>query len=69
MTEPTAALDLGRADGAPVSARRYLVIRNASAGSKGGISTNASSPEELDALLERHGIAAEVVETSDEGSA
>lgn len=49
--------------------RSYRVIRNASAGAKGGISTNSCTPEELLALLERHHLGQEVVETDSEDAA
>jgi diacylglycerol kinase (ATP) len=72
VTEPTPALDVRRAgdpDDPPGSERRYLVIRNANAGAKGGIPTNPSSGEDLRDLLARHDIAADVVETADEDTA
>ncbi len=54
---------------APAAGRRYRVVRNQSAGSKGGISTNSFTPEEMLALLERHGLGSDVVETCDEDEA
>jgi diacylglycerol kinase (ATP) len=47
-------------------ARRYLVLRNPKAGSKGGIPTNPCSGEELSALARRHGLGGDVVEPADE---
>jgi diacylglycerol kinase (ATP) len=52
-----------------VVARRHLVVRNPKAGSKGGISTNDCSGEELSALALRHGLGDDVVEPADEGEA
>lgn len=49
--------------------RRYRVMRNQSAGAKGGISTNSCTPDELLALLERHHLGQEVVETDSEEAA
>ncbi len=49
--------------------RRYRVLRNQSAGAKGGISTNSCTPDELLDLLERHGLGHDVVETDSEESA
>ncbi|MBA2373438.1 MAG: YegS/Rv2252/BmrU family lipid kinase [Chloroflexi bacterium] len=72
MTGPTPALDLdlaGDPDDPPPPERRYLVIRNVSAGWKGGISTNSCSYDELCGLLQRRGLTAEVVETADEDAA
>ncbi len=46
--------------------QRYRIIRNPSAGAKGGISTNACTPEELCALAERHGLGQDIVEPADE---
>lgn len=51
------------------AARRYRVIRNAAAGAKGGIPTNTCTPDELLALLARHGLGHDVVETSTEEDA
>jgi diacylglycerol kinase (ATP) len=60
----------GARRGAPrTGPRRYRIIRNQAAGSKGGISTNSTTPEELLALLERHGLGADVVETTSEDEA
>lgn len=50
-------------------ARRYLVLRNAKAGSKGAIPTNHCSAEELSALVQRHGLGGDVVEPADEAEA
>ena len=50
-------------------ARRYLVLRNPKAGSKGGIPTNQCSGEELSALARRHGLGDDVVEPADEAEA
>jgi diacylglycerol kinase (ATP) len=72
VTEPTPALDVraaGHPDDPPGPDRRYLVIRNANAGAKGGIPTNSTTCEELSDLLERHGIAADIVETTEEDEA
>jgi diacylglycerol kinase (ATP) len=55
--------------GAPAVARRYRIIRNPSAGSKGGISTNSCTADELCSLAERHGLGQDVVEPSDEAAA
>jgi diacylglycerol kinase (ATP) len=52
-----------------VAGRRVRVIRNQAAGSKGGISTNSCTLEELLALLERHGLGSDVIETADEDEA
>lgn len=56
-----------RAPGADVS-RRYRIIRNPAAGTKGGISTNTCTPEELCALAERHGLGQDIVEPTDEAA-
>lgn len=50
-------------------ARRYRIIRNPTAGTKGGISTNACSADDLCALAERHGLGQEIVEPADEDAA
>ena len=49
--------------------QRYRIIRNPSAGAKGGISTNGCTPEELCALAERHGLGQDIVEPADEDAA
>jgi diacylglycerol kinase (ATP) len=49
--------------------RRYLVVRNPNAGSKGGIPTNNCSVEELSALAQRYGLGGDVVEPADEAEA
>jgi diacylglycerol kinase (ATP) len=46
--------------------RRYRVIRNPAAGAKKGIATSAVGMDELLALLERHGLGSDVIETADE---
>jgi diacylglycerol kinase (ATP) len=46
--------------------RRYRVIRNPAAGAKKGIATNAVSADALLALLDRHGLGSDVIETSSE---
>ena len=46
--------------------RRYRVIRNPAAGAKKGIATNAVSADELLALLARHGLGNDVIETASE---
>ena len=50
----------------PQGRRRYRVIRNPAAGAKKGIATNAVAAEELLALLERHGLGSDVIETASE---
>jgi diacylglycerol kinase (ATP) len=50
-------------------ARRYRVIRNPNAGRKTGIAPNAIGPDELLALLGRHGLGSDVVEPRDEADA
>ena len=50
-------------------ARRYRIIRNPAAGSKGGISTNSCTSDELCALAERHGLGQDIVEPPDEAAA
>jgi diacylglycerol kinase (ATP) len=57
------------ADPARPATRRYRVLRNRAAGSKGGISTNSCTPEELLDLLERNGLGSDVVETGSEDEA
>jgi diacylglycerol kinase (ATP) len=49
--------------------RRYRVIRNNAAGSKGGIPVTGCSPEELRAVLAKHGLGDDVIETADEAEA
>jgi diacylglycerol kinase (ATP) len=51
------------------AARRYRIVRNQAAGSKGGISTNTCTPEELCALAERHGLGDDIVEPENEAAA
>ncbi len=46
--------------------RRYRIVRNPTAGSKGGITTNACTPEDLCALAERHGLGDDVLEPGSE---
>ena len=48
----------------PRGDRRYRVIRNVSAGTKGGIPTNACSSDELIDLLDRHSLGRDVIETA-----
>ncbi len=50
-------------------ARRYRIIRNPAAGSKGGISTNSCTSDELCSLAERHGLGQDIVEPPDEAAA
>ena len=47
-------------------ARRYRIIRNPAAGTKGGITTNACTPEDLCALAERHGLGDDVLQPDSE---
>jgi len=54
--------------GAPAGARRYRIIRNPSAGTKGGIPTNRCTSDELCSLAERHGLGQDVVEPPDEAA-
>ena len=62
--------DRGRVEhGQAVAGRRLRVIRNPASGSKGGISTNSASPEQLLDLLDRHGLGQDVVETTSEDHA
>ena len=58
----------GPAAGADVvpPTRRYRIVRNPQAGSKGGIPTNACTPEELCALADRHGLGQDIVEPATE---
>ena len=49
--------------------RRYRIIRNPAAGSKGGISTNSCTSDELCSLAERHGLGQDIVEPPDEEAA
>jgi diacylglycerol kinase (ATP) len=46
--------------------RRYRIIRNPAAGTKGGISTNTCTTDELCSLAERHGLGQDIVEPGDE---
>jgi diacylglycerol kinase (ATP) len=46
--------------------RRCRVLRNPAAGAKKGIAANAITADELLALLNRHGLDAEIIETADE---
>ena len=46
--------------------RRCRVLRNPAAGAKMGIAANAMTADELLALLNRHGLDAEIIETADE---
>ena len=48
--------------------RRYRIIRNPNAGTKGGISTNTCTADELCSLAERHGLGQDIVEPADEGA-
>ena len=50
-------------------ARRIVVIRNPAAGVASKLTPGGSSADALRALLERHGIAAEVIEPEDEAAA
>lgn len=67
MSEPTTAATPAQAP--PRPARRYRIIRNPDAGAKGGITTNACSPEQLCDLAERHGLGQDIVESIDEAAA
>jgi len=49
--------------------RRYRVIRNANAGSKGAISTNSCTPEQLCELLAERGLGDDIIETATEDEA
>jgi diacylglycerol kinase (ATP) len=49
-------------------ARRYRIIRNPNAGTKGGIATNTCTADELCSLAERHGLGQDVVEPADESA-
>ena len=49
-------------------ARRYRIIRNPTAGTKGGIATSTCTTDELCSLAERHGLGADIVEPADEGA-
>lgn len=51
------------------AARRYRIIRNPAAGTKGGISTNACTADELCSLADRHGLGQDIVEPPDEDAA
>ena len=53
----------------PDVARRYRIIRNPTAGTKGGISTSTCTADELCALAERHGLGQDIVEPANEGAA
>lgn len=61
------AQDRGRASAARAS--RYLVIRNPAAGIGSQLLTSAGRVDDLQELLERHGVDAEVAEPSDEEAA
>ena len=50
-------------------ARRYRIVRNPAAGTKGGITTNTCTSEELCALAERHGLGEDVLEPDSEEAA
>lgn len=50
----------------PDVAGRYRIIRNPNAGTKGGISTNTCTAEELCSLTERHGLGSDIIEPADE---
>jgi diacylglycerol kinase (ATP) len=63
MTVPQAA------EASAPSPRRYRIVHNPTAGSKGGISTNACSADELCALALRHGLGEDIVEPVDEAAA
>jgi diacylglycerol kinase (ATP) len=49
--------------------RRYRIVRNPAAGSKGGIPTNACTPEQLCDLAARHGLGGDIVEPRSEEAA
>ena len=66
MTRPARAGSPAEVPGAP---RHYRIVRNPSAGAKGGISTNACTPEELCAIAERHGLGQDIVEPATEDEA
>ncbi len=77
MTPPEDARDVTTAPsataapGRPAAGRwtRVRVIWNANAGSKGGISTNSATEDELRDLLGRHGLGGEVHATASAGEA
>ena len=52
-----------------MTASRYRVIRNPAAGIANALSPGGGSADALRALLERHGLSADVVEPEDEESA
>ena len=52
--------------GAAKAARRYRIIRNPAAGTKGGIATNAHSADQVRALAQRRGLGQDIVEPADE---
>lgn len=63
----TAAATVRPAEPPPV--RRFRVIRNPRAGSKGGLPLNVVSKDELRDVLRRHGLRADVVDATDEAVA
>lgn len=67
MTAGHAAVSAG--DAAVTPARRYRIIRNPAAGTKGGISTNSCTSDELCSLAERNGLGQDIVEPEDEDAA
>lgn len=68
MTDSAAKGPAATKGRAPI-ARRYRTIRNSAAGTKGGLSTNSCSADELCALAERHGLGQDIVEPPDEDAA
>lgn len=64
-----AAEDRAASDASGAVTRRYRIIRNAAAGTKGGLSTNGCTADELGSLAERHGLGQDIVETPDEDAA
>ncbi|HET7168721.1 MAG TPA: diacylglycerol kinase family protein [Candidatus Limnocylindrales bacterium] len=48
--------------------RRYRIVRNPAAGSKGGIPTNGVGPRELADLAARHGLGSDIVEADGEAA-
>lgn len=52
-----------------MSSRRYRILRNPNAGTKGGISTSSCSADELCDLAGRHGLGDDIVEPADEAAA
>jgi diacylglycerol kinase (ATP) len=66
---PSAAKDRTASDVSGRVARRYRIIRNPAAGTKGGVSTNSCTADELCSLAERHGLGQDIVEPPNEEAA